>query len=163
MLFKCSGKYVNIYFNMKITYLSLLFYTMSALLLRSLRFGALVGCTALRLVWFSIASLFRFLVHWGSSFSFRDLVHLSLPCPWWSSMFLVWCSSFCLGRISGSWAKSGLVLPMCAPFLIRYFFGSLSVASLFMFLLHLHLCLPLPSWFPLWGGSCGVSLGHFRL
>ena len=98
----------------------------------------------------------------GSSFSFGDLVHISLPpCPWWSSMFLVWYSSFCLGRISGSlrdgvslWAESGLVLSMCTHFLIRYFFGSLSVASLSCFF-----CI-FTSAFPC---RCGPSLGWVLL
>ena len=96
--------YINVRFSPVWFTLSLLFYTVSALLLRSLFFGALVGSTALRLVWcFHCSSLLRhaLFVFFGITGVLPwvgDLIPLSLfPCPWWSSLLLVWCSSFCLG------------------------------------------------------------------
>ena len=71
-------------------------------------------------------------------------------CPWWSSLFLVWCSRFCLGRISGSlrdgvslWAESGFSccyvcsisssLHLRLPFLVASLFISVLAPSPLLF------------------------------
>ena len=123
--------------------LSLLSSTMYALFLRSLLFGSLVSYCALWFLYFSIASLVCasalcfFLVHWYLSLPLGTcFVSLSLPCPWWS--FILRLLFLLLPRSDLRFPpRRGLPLDrvrsvscFVSSFFFRYFFGSLSVASL---------------------------------